>query len=109
MEAGGKDTQTWSPVFVNPGYDLALHPGFPGDVIEVNGETCLESTQDRDLAKMAMHICDESISLLAGSKVSAGRLLAIADNVRDGGADRMPGYCCMDVATNSEFFGYDVS
>ena len=23
--------------------------------------------------------------------------------------DRMPGYCCMDVATNSDFFGYNVS
>ena len=33
LEASGKDsTQIWSPIFVDPGYDLALHPGFPGGV-----------------------------------------------------------------------------
>ena len=49
------------------------------------------------------------MSLPAGSHTSVGRLLAIADNLRDGGAEKMPGYCCMDVAANSELFGYNVS
>ena len=29
--------------------------------------------------------------------------------IEEKGPDRMPGFCCMDVATNSQFFGYDVS
>ena len=109
MEAGGRDNQTWSPIFVDYGYDLALIPGFPGEMTDVSGESCLASTQDRDLAKVAMHICDKSMSVLAGSQASVGRLLAIAANILVNGVERMPGYCCMDVATNSEFFGYDVS
>lgn len=109
MEAGGNATQTWTPVFVDPGYDLALPPGFSGVENEVNGESCLASTQDRDLAKVVMRICDESMSVLTGPRTSVGRLLAIADNVRDNGIDRMPGYCCMDVATGSQFSGYHVS
>ena len=76
---------------------------------ELCGKTCLYSTQDRDLAKGSMHSCDESMSLLLGSQVSVGRLKAIANLIEEKGPSRMPGYCCMDVATNSEFFGYDVS
>ena len=102
-------TQIWSPRFVDPGYDLAVNPGFPGNWVSSNSKTCLDSTQDRDLAKAAMHSCDESMSLLVGSKVSIGRLKAISELIRDTDHDRMPGYCCMDVASNSQFFGYDVS
>ena len=109
MEAGGNSTQMWYPVFVNPGYDLALHPGFPGDMYDTNGESCLTSTYDRDLAKGAMRSCDESMTLLIGSQASVGRIKVIADLITEKGAKRMPGYCCMDDATNSEFFGYDVS
>ena len=103
MEAGGNSTQTWSPVFASPGYDLALHPGFPG------GGECLSSAKDHDLARGAMHSCDESMSLMIGSQASVGRLKAIADIIEGEGPERMPGYCCMDDATNSAFFGFDVS
>jgi hypothetical protein len=72
-------------------------------------EECLASTQDSDLAKFAMHICDKGMSLLIGSHASVGRLTAIVDVITKEGVDRMPGYCCMDIATNSEFFGYSVS
>ena len=79
----------------------------------------------------------EYVILLTGSKLSLGTLRSIVHDVEEGGLDRMPGYCvsdvfykksvlylawtlsshprytsyliqCMDVATNSEYFGYDV-
>ncbi len=101
LEAGGNSTQTWSPIFVDPGYDLALHPGFPGVVETVGGDTCLTSAMDRDLAKTATSSCDKSMAFLAGSELSLGTLTAIADLVEEKGPEYMPGYCCMDVATDS--------
>lgn len=32
----------------------------------------------------------------------------VTDEIEDSGPDRMPGYYCMDVASNSEYFGYNV-
>ena len=66
---------------------------------------------DKGLAKSAMYSCDESMSLLLGSTTSVGTLRAIADQTNDPekGSEYMPGECCMDVATNSDFFGYRVS
>ena len=101
LPAGGNSTQMWSPVFAEPGYDLALHPGFPGVMETVDGDTCLTSTKDRDLAKSAMRSCDESMSFLLGSQMSLGILKATADLINEKGPEYMPGYCCMDVATNS--------
>jgi hypothetical protein len=101
--------QTFRTIFIDPGFDVGLHPGFPGDMEVVRGQQCLSSAMDRDLAKRAMHICDESMSFLVGSQMSIGTLKEITDLVETKGANRMPGYCCMDVATNSEFLGYDVS
>ena len=102
--------QTWFPRFVEVGYDLGIHPGFPGTVNTCDdGEECLSSVHDGDLAKEAMRICDESMSFLVGSQLSVGTLKSMADSLENNGLDRMPGYCCMDVATNSEFFGYNVS
>ena len=99
MKAGGNSTQTWLPHFVDLGYDLALHPGFPGDV--VGGDSCLSSTEDRALAKSAMRSCDKSMSLLLGSQISVGTLKATADLIHEKGTDRMPGYCCLDTAADS--------
>jgi hypothetical protein len=101
--------QTFRTIFIDPGFDVGLHPGFPGDIEAVRGEQCLSSAMDRGLAKSAMRICDESMSFLVGSQMSIGTLKGITDLVETKGVDRMPGYCCMDVATNSEFLGYDVS
>ena len=102
--------QTWTPRFVGVGYDLGIHPGFPGSVdTSCAGSSCLSSVMDRDLAQRVMGICDESMSFLVGPQLSVGTLKAITDSVESGGPERMPGYCCMDVATNSEFFGYNVS
>eukprot|EP00956_Cyclotella_meneghiniana_P028804 scaffold68082_cov91-Cyclotella_meneghiniana.AAC.2 len=101
--------QTWIPHFVNSGYDLGLHPGFPGAKDTCNGEACLSSVKDRYLAKEAMRICDESMSFLLGSQISVGTLKTIVDSIVKDGSGRMPGYCCMDVATTSEFWGYNVS
>ena len=72
---------------------------------------CLDSRDDKGLAKSAMYSCDESMSLLLGSTTSVGTLRAIANLTNDPekGSEYMPGECCMDVATNSDFFGYRVS
>ena len=101
--------QTWIPRFVDSGYELGLHPGFPGTATTCDGEECLSSAQDRYLAKEAMRICDESMSFLLGSQLSVGTLKTLVESIETNGHDRMPGYCCMDVATNSEFWGYGVS
>ena len=66
-------------------------------------------SNDKQLAKSVMHSCDRSMSLLVGSTTSVGTLQAIANAVVDNGPQHMPGECCMDVATNSDFFGYRVS
>ena len=105
MEARGSSTQMWSPVFLEPGYALALHPGFPGTV----GPSCLTSTQDLELAMSAMRSCDASMSLLIGQHTSLGTFKASVDLIVAHGAGRMSGYCCMDTAINSDFFGYSVS
>ena len=100
--------QTWTPDFADPGYELALLPGFPGKNM-YGDQSCPSSTMDPDLANKAMSICDESMSMLVGSQLSVGTLKEIADLVNEKGANRMPGFCCMDTATNSDFFGFDVS
>ena len=56
-----------------------------------------------------MQICDQSMSFLLGSQLSVGTLKTIVDSIEKDGSGRMPGYCCMDVATTSEFWGYNVS
>ena len=84
--------------------------GFPG-IYETSGadNTCLSSRNNKQLARSAMYSCDESMSLLIGSETSVGRLRSVANLVNEKGAERMPGECCMDSATNSGFFGYRVS
>lgn len=101
--------QTWSTLYADPGFNLGLTPGFPGQIETTGTQKCLSSARDKNLARYTMGICDESMMLLVGSQISVGTLKAIADLVETKGSDRMPGYCCMDVATNSEFLGYDVS
>ena len=73
-------------MFTDPGYDLGLVPGFPDDFDD-------NSSKDRDLAKRAMRLCDESMSFLTGPELSVGTLKSIVDEVDQDGLDRMPGYC----------------
>ena len=73
-ESVGGLAEIWSPKFPEPGYDLALHPGFPGDMQSVGDSSCLSSTQDPDLAKTAIRQCDESMAFLVGSRASVGRV-----------------------------------
>ena len=103
-------TQMLSPVFAGTGYNLALLPGFRHNLVlpGFRDPGCLTSSYDRSLAKSAMRSCDESMSYLLGMQVSVGRLKAIADLVTND-SSRMPGYCCLDDAANSLFFGYAVS
>ena len=73
-EAGDRSAEQWTPKFTDPGYDLALHPGFPGEVQTIANSSCLSSTKDRELAKSSMRQCDESMSFLVGSQASVGRI-----------------------------------
>jgi len=108
-EAGGRSAEVWTPKFSEPGYDVAIAPGFPGTMMTVKevDSQCLSSTQDLDLARSAMRQCDESMAFLVGSQASVGRVKAIADLIEEKGPGRMPGFCCLDVSTNSDFLGYD--
>ena len=101
--------QEWKAVFDQPNYNYALQYGFPGPID--SSTSCLDSTNDKGLAQSAMHNCDKSMSLLLGSTTSVGTLRAVASlvNNQEKGPKHMPGECCMDVATNSDFFGYRVS
>ena len=98
-------TQQWEADYVGLNYDFALLPGFPGS----KDDGCLSSIINKQLAKSAMYSCDESMSLLIGSQTSVGTLRSVANLVNEKGPQRMPGECCMDAATNSDFFGYRVS
>jgi len=99
--------QMWNPHFIDAGYDLGLHPGFPGTIDTCDGKECPSSAKDRHLAKEAMRICDKSMSFLLGGQLSVGTLKEIVKSIEEDGPGRMPGYCCMDNALNSEFFGYN--
>eukprot|EP00584_Thalassiosira_punctigera_P027883 CAMPEP_0172576342 /NCGR_PEP_ID=MMETSP1067-20121228/137666_1 /TAXON_ID=265564 ORGANISM="Thalassiosira punctigera, Strain Tpunct2005C2" /NCGR_SAMPLE_ID=MMETSP1067 /ASSEMBLY_ACC=CAM_ASM_000444 /LENGTH=2652 /DNA_ID=CAMNT_0013369009 /DNA_START=2375 /DNA_END=10333 /DNA_ORIENTATION=- len=81
-----------------------------GDMLGHVGQTkppcCLISRENKDIAKSAMYSCDASMSLLLGSSTSVGILSNIASLVNEKGSQYMPGTCCMDVPTNSQFFGY---
>ena len=69
---------------------------------------CLTSQMDPAVSSKAMQSCDASMELLVGSSLSVGSLANIAKAIRDDGPHRMPGHCCLDKATDSEFIGHDV-
>ena len=52
--------------------------------------------------------CDESFSVLLGNATSVGTLRDIAHLVMEEGPKHMPGSCCLDSATSSEWFGANV-
>jgi hypothetical protein len=83
----GSKGQQWKAVYKEGNYDYALIPDFP-------------KMNDKETSKSGMRACDESRDLLLGHTTSLGRLKSIVD------AGVMPGTCCMDVATNSNYFGY---
>jgi hypothetical protein len=69
---------------------------------------CLSSQLDFDTSTAAMAMCDVSMNFLLGTTVSLGNLRSTAITVNDLGPDRMPGECCLDTATTSEYLGYNV-
>ena len=88
--------QTIIPLFIDPGYDYGLVPGFPGDF-------STDSSKDKDLAKRAMGFCDDSMSLMTGPELSLGTLRSIAAEVEQGGLNRMPGYCVSNSCAKNSF------
>ena len=95
LTENGSPNQEWQVHYVLPPYNYALNSGFPGGMVTVNGESCLSSALDPQLAKAAMHHCDTSMSLLLGSQTSLGTLRAIADDVEEngGGMDLVFMFC----------------
>lgn len=75
--------------------------------------TCRSSQTNHKLSMKAMRTCDETMQLLVGSKTSVGMVANLADIVNDqtnkNANERLPGYCCMDTALDSQHFGFDVS
>lgn len=53
------------------------------------------------------------MAILVGSSTSVGTVARHARVVNDPNVEnahqRLPGYCCMDTALDSEYFGYNVS
>jgi hypothetical protein len=76
--------------------------------IDITSSDLFPKSTNSELAKAAMKMCDQSMSLLAGSTTSLGTLRDIATLVNKNGPMHMPGECCMDSATSSQFFGYRV-
>ena len=70
-EASGGDDESFQPVFTpeEGRYNFALLPGFPGTI---DGNSCLTSTQDKFVARSAMHSCDKSMAFVAGKDMSVG-------------------------------------
>ena len=107
LNKNGSPNQEWEAHFIDPPFDYALVPGFPG--LE-DSDGCLDSALDSKLAKAAMHYCDASMELLVGRQTSLGTLKAVTDLVNENGVDRMPGSCCFDTpTTNDVYYGVDVS
>lgn len=105
VSAAGSNRE-WKLEYVAPGYNYAPVPNFPGS--ERNG--CLTSANIPSIAKTAVHRCDQSMSLLIGSKTSLGTLKAIVDEVVVHGPTRLPGSCCFDTPADSDvYLGHDVS
>ena len=77
VDAGKNSNQTFSPFFIDPGYEVGILPGFPGSYETVEEQSCLSSARDLDLAKRAMYTCDESMSLLVGSQMVSKILCSV--------------------------------
>lgn len=69
---------------------------------------CLTSQMDSAVSSKAMQNCDESMALLVGSSLSVGSLSNLAKAISEEGSAKMPGLCCLDQATDSEFLGHNV-
>ena len=50
-------------------------------------------------------MCDTSMKFLLGNLMSLGTLQDIADDIKENGPGRMPGLCCLDSSTTSEWYG----
>ena len=50
IDARGNSTQTWSPVFIDPGYELLFNPSFC-DITNGRTHGCLNINMDREISK----------------------------------------------------------
>lgn len=80
--------------------------------VEVYGELtgkCLKSQVTYHHAQKGMRTCDDSMELLLGNLMSVGTLQAITKDIEENGVERIPGFCCLDMATTSQYLGENVS
>mgnify|MGYP000562941405 CR=1 FL=1 len=74
---------------------------------------CISSLNNPVLFQEALQACDDSMAILVGSATSVGTVARLASIVNDPNVEnayeRLPGYCCMDTALDSEYFGFNVS
>jgi len=63
---------------------------------------------DSAVSSEAMQTCDASMAFLIGSSLSVGSLTNLAKAIETDGPEKMPGLCCLDKATDSEYLGHDV-
>jgi len=69
---------------------------------------CRDIQLDPRRYSQLMKNCDDSMALLLGASTSIGSLVKIVKAIQDFGVGRMPGHCCLDDATTSDFLGYNV-
>lgn len=70
---------------------------------------CIVLSYPTMVEKDVLETCDESMSFLLGDVTSVGTLRAIVEDVKENGPKRMPGECCLDDPSSSDWFGFNVS
>lgn len=77
-----------------------------GNYLGMNeGPNCVYGQFDNLISSQVASTCDESMALLLGDNMSLGTLIAIVNDIEANGIGHMPGTCCQDDPTTSEFFG----
>ncbi|EJK46009.1 hypothetical protein THAOC_35347, partial [Thalassiosira oceanica] len=95
----------WSAVDHEPLYDSAR----PIPTGLWNGDWNKVTDCQIDLLEGVLQTCDDSMSLLLGDMTSLGTLQEINGAIQDhelGPEKAMPGSCCLDDPSTSEWFGY---
>lgn len=69
------------------------------------GPNCVSGQFDNAISSQVASTCDESMALLLGDNLSLGTLIAVVNAIEENGPSYMPGTCCQDNPTTSEYFG----
>jgi hypothetical protein len=69
------------------------------------GPNCVSGQFDNVISSQVASTCDESMALLLGDNMSLGTLIAVVNAIEENDSSYMPGTCCQDNPTTSEYFG----